>query len=828
MGLEDRLLLATAGALDSSFGTNGVATLSFQPPFQMASLDQSAFSVAIDPDGNIVMAGYVNSQPGTDPDEPATVAGESAAAGRLTPAGTPDADFSPLGQVVINTSLGHQNVDGPVDLAYGIVADSNGNILLNSTSDNINIGANTNDLVMVGYHRDDGDFSADPQDEFSIVALKSSSGGQFTDAFGNDTVKTVSFVVFNSNDTGDIATAGLLQPDGTILVTGSSEASTDQIPLARFNIDGSLDTNFGSATQLGTELLNVPGENSGDGFSLPDGIAAMAFQGSSSIILAGTATVDGQPEVMLVRLQASNDSIDSSFGDNGVELVPVPSGGKVEGLAVDAGSGRIVVAGSNYLAAFTQNGAADSTFGAARNGVVAVAGITVAGAALESDGSIVVAGSAVSSGKTIAALARYTSGGVPDPAFGPNGNGLVTTNIDSSGSSEFDAVAIEPSDGEIVAAGSALDPADSTDTAVVARYIGETPELTALDPADGGVGAASFTLTVTGDNFVSGSPGSEVLWNNAALTTTFVNATTLKATVPASDLLAQGTASITVTNPGDIVSNTLTFAIGKVTPTITWADPTTISYGTALSNTQLDAQASVAGKFSYTPSLGAILPPGSGQTISANFVPNNTSDYTDASDVVTIDVIKATPTLVAQGASVPYDGNSHPATFTITGTNGDNLTSLVVLTYNGSSAIPVEPGTYTVTATFSGNGDYNAVASQATISILVPPSAPQVTGIAIGAQSRKGITAITVLFDESMNSGSATSLANYQVFGAVKKKRRTVYTKFVGIRRVSYGNNAVTITLSKAYKGAALVIADAGILGADGESTSSPFAMTVS
>ena len=43
------------------------------------------------------------------------------------------------------------------------------------------------------------------------------------------------------------------------------------------------------------------------------------------------------------------------------------------------------------------------------------------------------------------------------------------------------------------------------------------------------------------------------------------------------------------------------------TPTVTWAAPAAITYGTALSATQLDATASVPGTFTYTPAAGTIL-----------------------------------------------------------------------------------------------------------------------------------------------------------------------------------------------------------------------------
>ena len=94
--LEDWLLPATAGELDASFGSAGVAEVGFAPPFQMTATDQSAYGLAIDPSGNVVAAGYVDSEPGR-PDSPGTVAGISAAVARLTPAGSADSNFGRFG-----------------------------------------------------------------------------------------------------------------------------------------------------------------------------------------------------------------------------------------------------------------------------------------------------------------------------------------------------------------------------------------------------------------------------------------------------------------------------------------------------------------------------------------------------------------------------------------------------------------------------------------------------------------------------------------------------------------------------------------------------------
>ena len=78
-------------------------------------------------------------------------------------------------------------------------------------------------------------------------------------------------------------------------------------------------------------------------------------------------------------------------------------------------------------------------------------------------------------------------------------------------------------------------------------------------------------------------------------------------------------------------------------PVITWANPAGIVYGTALSATQLNATANVAGTFVYTPAAGALLNAGAGQTLSTTFTPDDTATYAPATATVTIDVAKATP-----------------------------------------------------------------------------------------------------------------------------------------------------------------------------------------
>src|SRR5207247_10428623 len=92
-------------------------------------------------------------------------------------------------------------------------------------------------------------------------------------------------------------------------------------------------------------------------------------------------------------------------------------------------------------------------------------------------------------------------------------------------------------------------------------------------------------------------------------------------------------------------SKDVTFNVLKATPTITWNNPADITYGTALGGTQLNATASVAGTFVYTPASGTLLNAGSGQTLHVAFTPTDTGNYNTASKDVTINVLKATPTI---------------------------------------------------------------------------------------------------------------------------------------------------------------------------------------
>lgn len=101
----------------------------------------------------------------------------------------------------------------------------------------------------------------------------------------------------------------------------------------------------------------------------------------------------------------------------------------------------------------------------------------------------------------------------------------------------------------------------SADNAVVALHTANpSPALTSLAPSSAEAGAAGFTLAVRGEGFV---PGATIIWDGAALPTTYVNNTKLTAGIGAGKLGAAGQADVHVVNPtpGGGLSNTLAFTI---------------------------------------------------------------------------------------------------------------------------------------------------------------------------------------------------------------------------------------------------------------------------
>ncbi len=137
----------------------------------------------------------------------------------------------------------------------------------------------------------------------------------------------------------------------------------------------------------------------------------------------------------------------------------------------------------------------------------------------------------------------------------------------------------------------------------------------------------------------------------------------------------------------------------QITPVVTWVNPAAIVYGTLLSASQLRATADVAGRFDYSPHAATLLPVGT-HALSVAFTPADPNRYTTAGKAVLLTVNKAPATVTLNGLSQEYNGDPRQVTAT-TVPEGLN----VVVTYPNVWGLPVDAGSYAVTATVE-DGNY--------------------------------------------------------------------------------------------------------------------------
>jgi len=196
-----------------------------------------------------------------------------------------------------------------------------------------------------------------------------------------------------------------------------------------------------------------------------------------------------------------------------------------------------------------------------------------------------------------------------------------------------------------------------------------------------------------------------------------------------------GTHTFTV-NGQDLVGNasvpsSVTYTVGKATPVVTWSNPASITYGTALSVAQLNATASVPGAFVYSPAAGIVLGVGT-QTLSVTFAPSDTANYTTASKTVSLTVTQAASTTTITSISPNPTGTGTPVavTFSVAGVGGAALPtgtvtvkantgetcSAAVLAGNCSLTFATA-GTRTITATYGGDANYLGSSNSGSVTV---------------------------------------------------------------------------------------------------------------
>ena len=229
-----------------------------------------------------------------------------------------------------------------------------------------------------------------------------------------------------------------------------------------------------------------------------------------------------------------------------------------------------------------------------------------------------------------------------------------------------------------------------------------TPSITTPPAAQSVVFGGNATFTAV----AAGSPAPGYVWQVSTNGgTSFANLTdgngiagsaTATLTIASPSVSSNGYLyRVVVTNPlSSVTSGAVALAVSQAVPVVTWATPAPIPNGTALSSTQLDATASTAGTFAYTPAAGTVLPLGS-QALSVTFTPTDTTDFTSATAQVFINVAPtndltdmSTRLTVGGGA---YDGF---ATFTVEGSQSKQMLirgvgpALAVFGFPGTLADP--------------------------------------------------------------------------------------------------------------------------------------------
>jgi len=234
------------GALDNSFGAGGKVTTDFGLLEQGFSYIDSA-SLAIQWDGKIVVAGKTFIGGGFD-----------IALARYNSDGTLDASFGAGGKVT--TDLG-----GPNDGAFSVAVQADGKIVASGMA-NVARG-------------------------LGFALARYNSNGTLDASFGAGGVVISDFGLLTQGFSNAVAFAVAIRPDGKIVTAGRAFINGDfHSALARYNSDGALDTSFGADGKV----TNIFGGES-------EGVSSVAVQQDGKIVVAGGAAINWVSDFALAR-----------------------------------------------------------------------------------------------------------------------------------------------------------------------------------------------------------------------------------------------------------------------------------------------------------------------------------------------------------------------------------------------------------------------------------------------------------------------------------------------------------------------------------------------
>ncbi len=309
-----------------------------------------------------------------------------------------------------------------------------------------------------------------------------------------------------------------------------------------------------------------------------------------------------------------------------------------------------------------------------------------------------------------------------------------------------------------------------------------------VTPASG-TAVATGTVQFSVDGIPAGPPVA-LNGGSAAYATSTLTATTHSVTAAYSPSAGSG---FTASN-----SLVLSQIVNAVAPVITWPTPAAITYGTALSGTQLNASTTVAGTFVYTPAAGTVLGAGS-KTLSVMFTPTDGTDYTTAKDTVTLIVNQATPVInwtapaaITYGAAL--SGKQLDAT---AANNGATVAGTFVYTPVNGTVLTV--GTQTLSVTFTpANATNYAVPPSASVVLQVNQATPKITWTKPSAITYGTVLSATQL--DATASVSGTFVYSPPAGSVLTAGTQALSATFTPTDAVNYvtAADSVTITVKQA------------------------------
>jgi uncharacterized delta-60 repeat protein len=235
------------GTLDTSFSSDGIVRTNFTPGFDAAN------DLGIQADGKIVAAGFAGS------------GNARFALARYNTDGTLDTSFGGDGKVRTNFTAGF-------DAAGGMDIQANGKI------------------VAAG-------FTGGPNTMFALARYN--TDGTLDTSFGTDGKVTTNFT-----PGADGANSAAVQTNGKIVAAGLAGDADTKFALARYNVDGTLDTSFSSDGKVRTNFT-------GDFDTAND----LAIQADGKVVAAGFA--GGANTTFALARYETDGTLDTSFGGDG-------------------------------------------------------------------------------------------------------------------------------------------------------------------------------------------------------------------------------------------------------------------------------------------------------------------------------------------------------------------------------------------------------------------------------------------------------------------------------------------------------------------------------